>query len=152
MPGPGQRAARSGSGSACLGFDEGPGHFHSLLWFWSPRLGWLDPSSETLRCAPRNTNKTWAPAVWSFTLKATLLGCHRENQKFAEIKVLTEICIAMETWNLDSNPVLSESNAWALSIITRTLHWHGGVMEPHSHQNSLPRGYAKSPEFPEEDR
>lgn len=33
------RAARSVLGSACVGFDEGPGHFHSLVWFWSPRLG-----------------------------------------------------------------------------------------------------------------
>ena len=67
-------AARSGLGSSCLGFGEGPGHFHSLVWFWSLRLGWLDPSSEILHCDPRNTNKMWAPAVRSFTLKATLLG------------------------------------------------------------------------------
>lgn len=38
----------------------------------------------------------------------------RELEALAEIKILTEVHMALETWNLDSNSVLSDSDAWTL--------------------------------------
>lgn len=47
---------------------------------------------------------------------------------YREIKILTEERTALESWDLDSNPVLSDCKAWAPSTATLILYCYGNVL------------------------
>lgn len=105
--------------------------------------------SETLHhwpeCTPRDVLH-WCPwerkqdliTCWDHLVTWKLLSpCYGGGKwRFAEITILTEGHTALESWNLNSNPDLSNFKAWALSTATQTSYWHRNVLwskYPHWH-------------------